>query len=104
MSATSAAPRTAMQGFLDLIERVGNKVPHPVVIFLYLIGGLIVLSVALALLGTSVTTERLNPATGAMEPTTTAVRGLPAADGIRFLYVSLIPNFMGFVAVGLLIG
>ena len=32
------------------------------------------------------------------------MRSLLDADGLRFLYVSLIPNFMGFVAVGLLIG
>jgi aminobenzoyl-glutamate transport protein len=93
-----------MQGVLDLIERVGNKVPHPVVIFLYLIGGLIVLSVVFSLLGISVTGGRVNPATNQIEQTTTAIRSLLDADGIRFLYVSLIPNFMGFVAVGLLIG
>jgi len=93
-----------MQGVLDLIERVGNKVPHPVVIFLYLIGGLIVLSVVFSLLGTSVTGGRVNPATNQIEQTTIAIRSLLDADDIRFLYVSLIPNFMGFVAAGLLIG
>ncbi|NTU85360.1 MAG: hypothetical protein HGA45_39415, partial [Chloroflexales bacterium] len=38
------------QRLLDGIERVGNKVPHPVLMFLYLIGGVIVLSAILALL------------------------------------------------------
>ena len=35
--ATEAAPKTAMQRILDTVERVGNKVPHPVMIFVYLI-------------------------------------------------------------------
>ena len=103
-SKVGGSPRTAMQRLLDTIERVGNKVPHPVVIFLVLIGMLIVLSVLLSLLGASVTVERINPETHALDTSVTAVRSLLNADGIRMLYVSLIPNFMAFVAVGLLVG
>lgn len=33
-----------MQKFLDVVERVGNRVPHPVIIFVILIGLVIVLS------------------------------------------------------------
>ena len=33
-----------MQKILDVVEKVGNKVPHPVVIFLILIAIVIVLS------------------------------------------------------------
>ena len=35
--AESAKPRTGMDRLLDVIERVGNKVPHPAVIFLVMI-------------------------------------------------------------------
>ena len=34
-------------GWLGTIERIGNKVPHPVLMFLYLIIGVIVLSAIL---------------------------------------------------------
>ena len=37
MSQLTEAPKGAMQKFLDVVERVGNKVPHPVIIFLILI-------------------------------------------------------------------
>jgi aminobenzoyl-glutamate transport protein len=40
----AAAPPTTMQRVLDVVERVGNKVPHPVIIFVILIGVVIVLS------------------------------------------------------------
>ena len=40
---------TALGRLLDFIERVGNKVPHPAMMFLYLIIGVIVLSAVLAL-------------------------------------------------------
>jgi aminobenzoyl-glutamate transport protein len=104
MSTTAhSLPKTAMQRFLDGVERVGNMVPHPVVIFLILIGIVLVLSAMLSLVGTAVTFERINPDTNQVETATTAIRSLLTADGIRFMYASLIPNFMSFTAVGLMI-
>ena len=44
-------------GFLDVIERVGNRVPTPAIMFLYLIAGLMVLSAILAAFDISVTEE-----------------------------------------------
>ncbi|MCP8938229.1 AbgT family transporter [Alsobacter sp. SYSU M60028] len=103
---TGAEParKTGMQRLLDTVERVGNMVPHPVVIFLILIAVVIVLSAVLSAFGTQVTLETLNPDTHKVDRTTTEIRSLLNADGIRFLYTSLIPNFMSFTAVGLMIG
>ena len=104
MSTTAAvAPKTTMQRVLDAVERVGNMVPHPVVIFLILIGIVIALSAVLSLFGAAVRFERINPDTHQIETATTAIRSLLTSDGIRFMYVSLIPNFMSFTAVGLMI-
>ena len=99
----AAAPKSVMQRFLDGIERVGNLVPHPVVIFLILIAIVIVLSALLGFSGATVSYERINPDTNEVEIATTGVRSLLTADGIRFMYESLVPNFMGFTAVGLMI-
>ena len=103
MTLTSAAPKTTMQRFLDAVERVGNMVPHPVIIFLILIGIVIALSAVLSLFGTAVTFERINPETYEIELASTEIRSLLNVEGIRFMYASLIPNFMGFTAVGLMI-
>ena len=97
------APKTTMQRFLDGVEKVGNMVPHPVVIFLILIAIVIVLSAVLGFLGTQVAFERINPDTHKVETATTAIRSLLNAEGIRFIYSSLVPNFMSFTAVGLMI-
>ncbi|KAB0267676.1 AbgT family transporter [Microvirga brassicacearum] len=104
MSQTAVEPKTVMQKFLDVVERVGNMVPHPVVIFLILIAIVIVLSHLLSLMGTAVTLERINAETHEIEQVTTELRSLLNVDGIRFMYSSLIPNFMNFTAVGLMIG
>ena len=51
----AAPPEKQGGGIFDWIERVGNKVPHPVMMFLYLIIGVIILSHILYLMGVSVT-------------------------------------------------
>jgi aminobenzoyl-glutamate transport protein len=97
------APKTFMQKLLDGVERVGNKVPHPAVIFLLLIGGVIVLSHLLYLLGTSVAYQVLNPETHEVENATSAANSLLTIDGIRFMFTSVVQNFMDFNAVGVII-
>jgi aminobenzoyl-glutamate transport protein len=103
-SEAAQGEKSAMQKMLDAVERVGNMVPHPVVIFLILIAVVIVLSAVLSIFGTSVTIEAINPDTNKIEQSTTHIRSLLSIEGIRFLYSSLIPNFMSFTAVGLMIG
>jgi aminobenzoyl-glutamate transport protein len=73
------------------------------VIFLILIGIVIVLSAVLGRFGATVSFERIKPDTHQIETAITVIRSLLTTDGIRFMYSSLIPNFMGFTAVGLMI-
>jgi aminobenzoyl-glutamate transport protein len=132
MSQANDVPKNAMQRILDVVEKVGNKVPHPVIIFLVLIAIVVVLSQLLHMTGVSVTTEVIVPKaptagpaasfdvhdydTGmtvdyktldekkyTIEKRTTAARSLLTTEGLRFIYSSLIPSFMGFTAVGLMI-
>jgi len=95
--------KSTMQKVLDWVERVGNSVPHPVLIFLILIGITIVLSHIFYMLGAAVTFQAINPDTHAVETVTTSARSLIDAEGIRHIYTRLVPNFLGFSAVGLLI-
>ena len=66
--AQAAAKRGGMDRMLDVIEKVGNKVPHPAVIFLVMIGVVIVASVILSALGSYVTLETTD-ATAIVTPT-----------------------------------
>lgn len=103
MSQTVAAPKTIFQKLLDVVERVGNKVPHPAVLFFLLIGLVVLLSHVLSLLGTSVSYERINPQTHQTEVVTTAIESLLSADGIRFIFTSVVPNFINFGPVGIIV-
>jgi aminobenzoyl-glutamate transport protein len=130
-TATSSPDKPgAMKRVLDGIERVGNKVPHPAIMFLALCVGVIVLSQLLAWAGVSATYEVVKPppqsvaavdVAGSVLPAevlpgqqpaagdyhvvteTVHVQGLLTVDGIRYLFTSFVPNFMGFTAMGIIL-
>lgn len=126
-TADSTLQNKEQKGLLDAIERLGNKVPHPVLMFLYLIIFVIVLSHILYLLGVSVTEQiavpvpqeveaqyyedttapGLETAEGILEEhfeiveRTIAVRSLLTVAGIRFIFTSFVTNFQGFGVVAI---
>jgi aminobenzoyl-glutamate transport protein len=112
------------QRALAWIERAGNKVPNPAILFLALCVGVIVLSQILDWLGVSVTSQVVDPgsvgvdqrADGvsalpydnapehyAAKTETFAVKGLLTVEGIRFMFTSFVPNFLGFAAIGVIL-
>jgi aminobenzoyl-glutamate transport protein len=98
-----APKKKGLERLLDTVEKVGNAVPHPAVIFVILIGIVIVLSHILYLLGASVTYESLNPDTNAVETTTTAAQSLLTGEGLRFMFEGVVENLMSFNAIGVII-
>ncbi len=100
----AVAPQKSTDGgFLATVERVGNMVPHPAIIFFLLIGIVIVLSVIFGLLGTTVTYDAYDERVGDIVEQTTSVRSLLAPDGIRFMLTSPVANFLGFTGVGVIL-
>jgi aminobenzoyl-glutamate transport protein len=97
-----AAPKSVLQKLLDAVERAGNKVPHPAVLFFWLIGLVIALSQVLSWLRISVSYQRMDLVTHKPEEVTTSVRGLFAPDGVRFIVASVVPNFTNFGPVGII--
>src|SRR5262245_1611490 len=117
------APGGLTQRILDGVERVGNKVPNPILMFLYLIILVVVLSHVLYLMGTVVTEQIAEPRPIAAQPDyyedtaepslkiphdepafaitqqTIAVQSLLTAQGIRFVFTRFVANFQGFGAM-----
>lgn len=100
-AAETATRRSTMDRVLDFVERNGNRVPHPAVIFLIMIGIVILASVIFA--GVGVTVETIDPVTDQVVRTPVEIRSLLTADGIRFLLTSWVPNFMAFSATGMIL-
>jgi aminobenzoyl-glutamate transport protein len=134
VSDTVAAPaETGNSKWLDWIEKVGNKVPNPTIMFVYLIGLVAIISALLSWAGVSVTDEVVTPVprdefnqinehlggtwtlydsvTGepAVVPDfivseeTFAVRNLLSIDGLRFFFSSFVDNFAGFGVVAVVL-
>ena len=99
----TSPPKTFLEKLLDLVETVGNKVPHPAVIFFIMAGLVIALSHLFYLLGTSVDYEVVNPQTHQVEHATATVNSLLSASGIRFMLTSMVRNFMNFGPVGIIL-
>jgi len=79
----------------SLIERIGNKLPDPLVLFVTLALIVMVLSAVANTLGASVE----HPQTGEVEH----VQSLLSADGIQFILTSMLDNFTGFAPLGLVL-
>jgi aminobenzoyl-glutamate transport protein len=127
MTAQSAADqrkRSPVDKLLDGVERVGNKVPHPVLMFLYLMIGVILLSAVMSFFGLSVTEQIAVPVPMEVTPDfyedlteytlsgvgiddvefvikeqTITINSLLSIEGIRFLFTSFVPNFQSFGAL-----
>ena len=103
MSATIASRKSFLQKLLDGVEIVGNKVPHPAIIFLIMSAIVIVLSQLFHMLGTSVTYQVIDPVTHQVQETTATVNSLMTPEGIRFIITSVVRNFLGFGPVGVIL-
>ena len=55
MTTTDTAARTRLDRVLGTVERIGNKVPHPFILFAWLLAFVAVASTLLDALGVSVT-------------------------------------------------
>jgi aminobenzoyl-glutamate transport protein len=128
---TAAAPEhTFLERVLDRVERLGNKMPHPVVLFLVLCGAVIVVSQVLYWVGWTATYQVVQPPQvaaeqtyygGSVEPTyvgptepepaadykmvtqTAKVQGLLTGSGVRYLFTSFVSNFRNFAAVAIIL-
>ena len=93
---TAPAPRrTLVDRFLDGVEKIGNKLPDPVMIFIAICALVLIASWLAAMAGVSAT----NPATGK----TVAAVNLLSADGLRRILAESVKNFGSFPALGLVL-
>lgn len=91
----SGKDKTKKAGLLGTIERVGNALPHPFILFLIITAGLVVLSAILAALGVQVT----NPTTEEV----VAVQSLLTKDGLTWFMTKMVSNFSSFAALGVVL-
>ena len=104
--ASSPAPRT--KGFLGWVERMGNYLPDPVMIFVWLIGILMILSAVGAALGWSASLQfagETPPAFGTLENgvLTFTATSLFSEENLTKLIVDMPRTLTGFAPLGLVL-
>lgn len=82
-------------GILGTIERVGNALPHPFILFLIITGVLVAVAAILAAAGVSVT----NPTSGEV----VAVKSLLNKEGFEWFMTKMVSNFSSFAALGVVL-
>ena len=112
MSETSSTGRPgAVQRFLSVVEGVGNRLPHPTIMFIGLIGAILALTAIMAAFGASVQTP-----TGAF-PVNNLIGNGPVeiqnprngdvlqsySSGWSYLFQTLTPNFVNFAPFGMVV-
>ena len=86
--------------FLDVVERAGNKLPHPIVLFGLFALGVVVISGLLHAMGVSAEGELINSKTGEVEHTIVTIKSLFNTNGIVYMMTNAVKNFTGFAPLG----
>ncbi|MBW4873064.1 MAG: AbgT family transporter, partial [Paeniclostridium sp.] len=109
MNATSKK-KTKVQAFMDFIEKLGNKLPHPVLMFMYIAAFVLVLSAILGSFGVVAKTPLgdfpINNLLGQepIEVLKVGANGTTVAErysnGLSYVIGTAISNFMNMYAIG----
>ncbi|WP_352336876.1 AbgT family transporter [Psychrobacter sp. 16-MNA-CIBAN-0192] len=94
------AKSSRMQSFLKGVEWLGNLLPHPVILFVWMSVFLLVLSAVLSFFGVSALDPRPVGTTGRSEDGIIHVVNLLNGEGLARIVENLVTNFTGFVPLG----
>ena len=81
-------------GVLGVIERVGNALPDPSILFLILAVSVILLSVLGSMLGWSGEVLRFDSEAGGVISTTTYINSLLSKEGLAEIFGGMVSNFI----------
>jgi len=90
-----AEKKSFLYRFLEKVEVAGNKLPHPFILFVGLVGLVMVFSFIFAKLGVSATHPVKNEVVN--------VRNLLSREGFSYIILNLLKNFTGFRPLGLVL-
>ena len=89
--------------FLDGVEYIGNKLPHPITLFAIFCLALMVISAIASATGLSVTAELIDRSTMELTEQTVSAVSLLSADGLKYILESAVTNFTGFAPLGVVL-
>lgn len=95
--------RSIVLRFLAGIEKIGNMLPPPMMIFAFLSLLIIVISGIGTLLGWSATGQIYNTTSKVIEEQTIQVVNLMSVKGLQYMLTNVIPNLLAYKSLGLML-
>ena len=92
--------RSLFDRFLNTVESVGNRLPHPITLFALLALGVVLLSALCAGLGVSATGEMVDSRTGTVGLQTVRAVSLLSREGLAYMLTHVVSNFTGYAPLG----
>ncbi len=91
----------ALYQFLNLIEVVGNRLPHPILLFGILSLLVVILSALFSAIGLSATGTAI--VDGEVQETTVGVISLLSPDGLEYMLTTVVTNFTSYAPLGVVL-
>ena len=86
---------------LNGIERIGNSLPHPIILFAIFALAIVVISAVCAMLGVSATGNLVSG--GELKETTVTAVSLLTKDGLAYMFTSAVNNFTTYAPLGMVL-
>lgn len=89
--------------FLNIVETAGNRLPHPITMFVILAAAIVLISGLCAALGVSATGEMIDANTMEVSEQTITVVSLMNREGLVYMLTQAVSNFTGFAPLGVVL-
>ena len=87
--------------WLNAIEKIGNKLPHPIVLFTIFTAAIVVISAICSALGVSATGELIS--NGQLQETTITTVSLLTKEGLTYMLTNVVTNFTTYAPLGMVL-
>lgn len=87
--------------WLNGIEAIGNRLPHPIALFAALTGAIVIISAICSALGVSATGELIS--NGELQTTTVTAVSLLTKDGLTYMLTNAVDNFTSYAPLGMVL-
>lgn len=95
--------KSFFQKNLDMIERVGNNLPHPITLFGLFCLAIMVISAICSVMGVSATGELIDRTTNEISQQTITAVNLLSTEGIVYMLENAVNNFVTFAPLGMVL-
>ncbi len=100
MSKDKSKKRSIVFRLLDGVEKVGNALPHPAILFVIFCVLIVIASAICQAVGVTATFQQIDRSTKEISEVTINAVSMANADGLRYIFTTAVKNFTSFAPLG----